>query len=91
MRAAVCVCAIVAIACGTATGPAFDASAEAADAALEAGVCSYERDDGTHVDCSSTQSSCPDPNPACGNDCTCEYSFDGYYLTCHEVRIRCIM
>ena len=71
------------VGCGTASGPApLDAASDASVDAPEVGVCSYTRDNGDHVDCKSTEAWCPDPNPACGNDCTCEYSFDGYYLTC---------
>ena len=69
--------------CGTTSGPApFDAASDASADAPEVGVCTYTRDNGDHVTCPSTQTWCPDPNPACGNDCTCEFAFDGYYLTC---------
>jgi hypothetical protein len=70
------------VGCGTAGGPApIDASSDAG-LGPEVGVCSYVRDNGDHVDCKSTEAWCPDPNPVCGSDCTCEFAFDGYYLTC---------
>ena len=78
--------AVIALGCGSASGPVPSDATTGGDAVVdagpEAGVCSYTRDDGTHVDCKSTDTWCPDPNPACGNDCTCDYSFDGYYLSC---------
>jgi hypothetical protein len=74
---------VVLVGCGTASGPApLDAATDAMADAPEVGTCSYTRDNGDHVDCKSTETWCPDPNPLCGNDCKCVFSFDAYYLAC---------